>query len=176
MMSLNFRAIVWHWTTLLFIEGYPSCKMYVRYSVSDCIITIVYSKIYRELVRFFLKKALVWSRSELRTRQFRKPRFRPTSTKMTLLQSLYHGVAKRTSTLILAIGVTAFGFERGKKENFLTKEKHVSPALQTFVEMKLKPSILNSCLDPTGSIFMYHDSIRRSKGIRSKGPNDNQSL
>ena len=123
MMSLNFRAIVWHWTTLLFIEGYPSFKMYVPYSVSDFNFTILYSRKYWKLVGFFLKKALVWSRSELRTRQFRKPRFRPTSTKMTLLQSLYHGVAKRTSTLILAIGVTAFGFERGRKENFFDKRE-----------------------------------------------------
>merc|ERR1711974_466936 len=35
------------------------------------------------------------------------------TSKMSLLQTLYHGVAKRTSTLVLAIGVTAFGFERG---------------------------------------------------------------
>ena len=35
-------------------------------------------------------------------------------SEMSLLQSLYHGVAKRTSTLVLAIGVAAFGFERGE--------------------------------------------------------------
>jgi len=29
------------------------------------------------------------------------------------MQSLYHGLTKRTSTLVLAIGVGAFGFERG---------------------------------------------------------------
>ena len=62
------------------------------------------------------------------------------NTKMGIGSFLYHSVAKRTSTFVLAMGVSAFVFERGKNS------KYTASWPQLYNHYHNIPSIFNSYL------------------------------